>query len=69
MISTQRLYPENQAKTGKLSETPSSLLTLIESYMIELIAFLATNREKADPARVRDPRPGTKGVNFRATSG
>jgi hypothetical protein len=49
MISTQRVYPvnENETEMGLRSETPRTLLPLIETYVDDLVAFLATNRDKA----------------------
>jgi hypothetical protein len=45
-VSTHRLYPRDAAETGQDSETPNTLLPLIENYMIELFAFVATNSDK-----------------------
>jgi hypothetical protein len=50
MISTHRLYPERAADAPRQSETPRTLLPLIENYVDDLVAFLATNRDKANLA-------------------
>ena len=47
MISTQRVYPVNETEMGLRSETPRTLLPLIETYVDDLVAFLASNRDKA----------------------
>jgi hypothetical protein len=49
MISTHRLYPERAADAPRQSETPRTLLPLIENYVDELVAFLSANGDKADP--------------------
>jgi hypothetical protein len=48
MISTHRLYPERRADAPRQSETPRTLLPAIETYVDDLVAFLATNRDKAN---------------------
>lgn len=50
MISTHRLYPRDASDTSTFSETPRTLLPLIEQYVDELIAYLAANRDKAKPS-------------------
>lgn len=47
MIYTRRLYPRDRSESGRRSETPRTLLPLIESYVEEIVAFLDSNREKA----------------------
>jgi hypothetical protein len=50
-VSTHRLYPRDAAETGQDSETPTTLLPLIENYMIDLFAFIARNSDKAELAK------------------
>lgn len=50
MISTHRLYSEAETDAPRQSETPRTLLPLIEAYVDELVAFLARNRDKANPS-------------------
>jgi hypothetical protein len=49
MISTHRLYPVDASDAAQQSETPRTLLPLIEDYIDELVAFLGSNRDKARP--------------------
>jgi hypothetical protein len=46
-IATGTLPSRGGAGTGSKSETPTTLRTLIHSYVIELVDFLESNRDKA----------------------
>jgi hypothetical protein len=49
-IYTYRLYPRDASEmVGRHSETPRTLLPLIESYVHELVDYFERNRDKADP--------------------
>jgi hypothetical protein len=56
MIYTYRLYPARPEDESVRSETPRTLLPLIESYVSEVVAFLDGNSGKAD--RATQPTPG-----------
>jgi hypothetical protein len=51
MILSYRLYPEDESELRTQSESPRTLLPLIEDYVIELVAFISNKRDKADLAK------------------
>jgi hypothetical protein len=47
-IMSSKLYPLGESETATQSETPRTLLPLIEKYVIELLDYLESNRDKAE---------------------
>jgi hypothetical protein len=56
MIYTYRMYPARPEDASFRSETPRTLLPLIEGYVGEIVALVETNSDKAE--RAAQPRPG-----------